>query len=98
MVGLGFLPGGAASTALSVSADGSVVVGASTALGTGNSVLPFLWTASQGMVGLGSLSGTNGFGGANAVSANGLVVVGTVDLANPTNQNTNKAFRWTAST
>jgi autotransporter-associated beta strand protein/probable HAF family extracellular repeat protein len=98
MVGLGFLPGGTISNATGVSADGSVVVGNSSAAGTGNFIKPMLWTASQGMVGLGSLPGTNGLGGANAVSANGQVVIGTVNVTNPTNQNSVVAFRWTAST
>ena len=98
MVGLGFLPGGTISNARSVSADGSVVVGNSSAAGTGNFIKPMLWTASQGMVGLGSLPGTNGFGGANAVSANGQVVIGTVNVTNPIDQNSSVPFRWTAST
>ena len=98
MVGLGFLPGGTISVAEGVSADGSVVVGASSAAGTGFNIKPMLWTASQGMVGLGSLPGTNGFGGASAVSANGQVVIGTVDVTNPTPQNSSVPFRWTAST
>jgi autotransporter-associated beta strand protein/probable HAF family extracellular repeat protein len=98
MVGLGFLPGGTISTAEGVSADGSVVVGASSAAGTGFNIKPMLWTASQGMVGLGSLPGTNGFGGASAVSANGQVVIGSVDVTNPIGQNVAVPFRWTAST
>ncbi len=98
MVGLGFLPGGTISNARSVSADGSVVVGNSSAAGTGNFIKPMLWTASQGMVGLGSLPGTNGFGGATAVSANGQVVIGTVNVTNPIDQNSSVPFRWTAST
>lgn len=77
MVGLGDLPGGwFASYATGVSADGAVVVGHGT---TANDGLPhaFRWTEAGGMVGLGTLPGEdNPYSRANAVSADGRVIVG----------------------
>src|SRR5262249_45051520 len=64
MVGLGFLPGGSLSQATATNADGSVVIG-NTDQGEA-----FRWTAQKGMVGL------SGLGDANAVSANGSIIVG----------------------
>lgn len=63
-MGLGFLPGGSLSVANAVSADGSVVVGAS-------NERAFRWTQSTGMVDLGG----DGIS-ARGVSADGSVVVG----------------------
>src|SRR5690242_575787 len=89
--GLGFLPGQAASQALGVSADGSVVVGGSGPAGSTQSQA-FRWTASTGMVGLGFLPGYNS-SIATAASADGSVVVGySFNTANQT-----EAFRWTAA-
>ena len=66
--GLGFLSGSISSKALSVSADGSVVVGSS-------GYESFRWTADSGMVGLGYLF-SGGLCNSNAisVSADGLMV------------------------
>lgn len=85
---LGDLPGGAiASRALSVSADGSVVVGYSaSALGDE----AFRWSAAAGMVGLGDLPGGGFNSFATGVSANGSVIVGTGRSASGT-----EAFQWT---
>jgi hypothetical protein len=73
MVGLGLLPGGDESYAISVSANDSVVVG------WGNSASvreAFRWTSAGGMVGLGDLPGGDFESVANAVSADGSIVVG----------------------
>lgn len=72
--GLGYLPGGSAlSSALGVSADGSVVVGFSySASGTE----AFRWTETGGMVGLGDFPGGLFHSAALGVSADGSVVVG----------------------
>jgi probable HAF family extracellular repeat protein len=77
--GLGFLPGGRASDATGVSANGRVVVGEAT--GATGSSQAFRWTAASGMVGLGFLpEAPNSF--ANGVNADGKVVVG-FDLRRP---------------
>ena len=101
MVPLGTLPGRFRSTANGVSADGTVVVGDSDcthpAICTTNPEA-YRWTALGGMVGLGSLAPGTG-SSANAVSADGKVVVGygrttpTVNGIFP-----EQAFRWTAAT
>jgi len=83
--GLGDLSEGSGSIAREMSADGSVVVGAS-----GDDA--FLWTAEAGMVGLGALPGGSS-SRANGVSADGSVVVGFSDSASG-----RQAFRWTAGT
>jgi probable HAF family extracellular repeat protein len=77
MVGLGFLPGYAASWANDVSDDGLVVVGRSTQYYYGV-VQAFRWTAATGMVGLGHLPG-GWFSSALGTSAFGSVVVGSCD-------------------
>ena len=77
------------SNATALSADGSVVAGRIS--GPGLPGQAFSWTASGGMIGLGHLPG-NPFGaGANAISADGSIMVGE-DGSFPPN-----AFRWTAS-
>lgn len=93
LVGLGFFPGASAqsfgsSEAYGVSADGSVVVGASTY--GGNIGQAFRWTSATGMVALGVLPG-DWSSTATAVSADGSVVVGySQNLAYGA-----QAFRWT---
>jgi len=90
MVDLGDLPGGDAhGIANAVSADGSVVVGASSSA-AGNE--GFIWRASTGMLGIGDLPG--GFFGSSAegVSADGTVVVGYG--SGPAGS---EAIRWTQS-
>ena len=92
--GLGSLMPGGSSAANGVSADGSTVVGVSDYMegptndDTGTQA--FRWTSATGMVGLGDPTGLGS--SANAVSANGTVVVGGsgADM-NPF------AFRWTGS-
>jgi len=92
MVGLGFLPPATGTSwALAVSGDGSTVVGNS-----GSPDQVFRWTASSGMAGLGYLP-TGGSSTANAVNADGSVVVG----AGATTVNgvgAQLAYRWTSST
>jgi probable HAF family extracellular repeat protein len=87
MQGLGFLPGaGFHSTARSISADGSVVVGWTADSTFANR--PFRWTQETGMVDIsgGAFSGT-----ARGVSADGVWVVGS-------NSTTGRAFRWSQAT
>src|SRR5262249_45941594 len=80
-ISLGGLPGGTInSTALAVSADGSVVVGCSD---SDVGVQAFRWTRHAGMVGL-------GFQRASAVSGDGSIVVGHRLVANRA-----EPVRWT---
>ena len=81
MIGLGFLPTDGYSYATGVSADGSAVVGSSSHLsdnGEGGITViwqAFRWTARDGLVGLGTMSGHES-SEARGVSADGSVVVG----------------------
>lgn len=70
---LGFLPGGDASGATGISADGAVVVGTG---GSKNGPRAFLWTKDQQMTGLGDLAFGKSESAARAVSADGTTVVG----------------------
>ena len=89
MVGLGWLPGGnKASQAEDISADGSVIVGASTSAAGSQA---FRWTAADGMTGLGLPSGA-AFGRAAGVSADNSTIIGFNSFSN-----LNRAFRWTAA-
>jgi probable HAF family extracellular repeat protein len=90
-VGLGHLPGlDLQSSALGVSADGSVVVGVS---GGFPRTEAFRWTAQGGMVGLGDLPGGDFRSSALGVSADGKVVVG---YGYPSSTSYDpEAFRWT---
>lgn len=96
---IGDLPGGIqASQAVGVSGDGSVVVGSSSsALSYSHHPYyhePFKWSVSEGISGLGYLPGTNGqYGGAEAISGNGKVVVGS-----SSGNNGAKPFRWSQET
>jgi len=104
---LGHLTGGGfRSEALGVSADGSVVVGASDRAPTPGFVFTneqmeaFRWTQQGGMVGLGLGQDPNGGTFAMAVSANGSIVVGQAITNSPSwpDKTTFKeAFRWTSS-
>src|SRR5262249_4182830 len=85
--GLGTLPGDSDSLGLGVSADGTVVVGATGLNGDYHN--GFRWTSAGGMVGL-SVEGR--YAVAHAVSGDGLVVVGVGDP----DGGGNSAFRWTA--
>jgi probable HAF family extracellular repeat protein len=91
---IGDLPGGNfSSSAIAVSADGSLVVGASgSASGTQEA---FRWTRAGGMVGLGDLPGGEFYSVANSVSADGSVVAGYATVAPGTT--VHQAFRWTAA-
>lgn len=91
MVDLGDLPGGNVyCRAYDVSADGLIVIGASSSTNSGQDYEAFHWTHDSGMVGLGDLPGGkfNSYG--QGVSANGSVVVGSSDSASGP-----EAFRWT---
>ena len=90
MIGLGMFPGAnpsfAQGEAYAASADGAVVVGVT------DGPFPqfyraFRWTASEGLVDLGSLGGSRS--DAYAVSADGSVIVGQSGI---------EAFRWTQAT
>ncbi len=84
LVDLGTLPGGSASRAAAVSADGSVVAGVS-------DDQAFRWTAGAGMIGLGFLAGgTRSV--AEGISADGSVVVGF-----GVGDSFEEAFRWTSA-
>ena len=78
---------GVYSYAYGVSSNGSVIVGES-------SDKPFRWTATTGIVSLGTLGGS-GASGAYGVSPDGNVVVGYSYLS--TDANYSRAFRWTES-
>ena len=80
--------GGNESGASGVSANGVVVGTARNAAEQGRA---FRWTALGGMQGVGTLGGYNSW--ANAVSADGAVVVGYATNA----AGQNRAFRWTAA-
>lgn len=91
--GLGDLPGGIfESSAQSVNADGSVVVGSSM---SDSGAQAFIWTESTGMVSLGNLS-DNSFlqSWANSISADGKVIVGYGDPIG-SGWDTYKGFIWT---
>jgi probable HAF family extracellular repeat protein len=95
-IGLGDLAGGVfSSEALSVSADGSVVVGNSA---TVKGPQAFIWTESSGMVSLGNVA-DNSFkkSWANKVSADGKTVVGDGDPKGAGNYNDRQGFVWTAA-
>jgi len=81
-IGEPYAVGEGSASALGVSDNGSVVVGASTREGA------FVWTPTTGMFGLGTLNGRPLLA-ANSVSADGSVVVGRSDI---------EAFRWTPDT
>ena len=91
VIRLGGVPGGSEfGKALSVSADGSVVVGYSY---LGSTQKAFRWTEADGMVGLGDPSGEYYYSSAHGVSADGSVVVG-IGVSTIGGQ----AFRWTEAT
>lgn len=109
--GLGYLPGGNnSSLATGVSADGSVVVGGSSSGSAFNiakgwtthnpTLIPafegYRSTASTGMQGLGDLPGGDYYSPANAVSANGSVVVGVSNTGHGIFDY--EAYRWTSNT
>lgn len=88
MVDLGDLPGGDPhGIANDVSADGSVVVGASSSSAGSEG---FIWKAATGMVGIGDLPGGSFGSSAEGVSADGTVVVGSGN--GPAG---GEAIRWT---
>lgn len=91
MVDLGDLPGGLyGRTASGVSADGSVVVGASVNRAPVPNGEAFRWRQSSGAVGLGDLPGGYSYSVATSVSADGSVIVGHSSSASGY-----EAFRWT---
>jgi uncharacterized membrane protein len=98
LINLGMFSGDNNSNASAVSADGSTIVGQSFAVqlvGQGYQIYqmkPFRWTASTGMVSLGTLPGA-AITNANDVSGDGSVVVGHAHFS-VTKQ---LAYRWTES-
>jgi len=99
-VPLGDLAGGPfASYAMGISGDGAVVVGSSSS-SVVQSQQAFRWTVATGIRPLGFLpapAGTTPNSLAEAVSADGLVIVGQSSSA-ASSPNGNEAFRWTAAT
>lgn len=99
--GLGDLPGSIFSSDSSgVSADGSVVVGASFS-GNGLEGEAFRWTQDTGIVGLGDLPGGPFVSAAFDVSGDGSIVVGASFSAASSSSTVippTEAFRWTAET
>jgi uncharacterized membrane protein len=91
--GLGFaFPNGTLSRASGISRDGSTIVGLSQSGGTAGHQDAFVWREGQGMQALPGLPG-NGWTEANAVSADGRVIVGDAE----TTLHGLDAVRWTAS-
>jgi len=90
----------AESSANAISANGQVIVGATTSDMHPERGEAFRWTPAGGMVGLGTLNGT-GFGTysvAKAVNADGSVIVGQSSsntVINPIFMSSGEAFRWT---
>jgi len=87
---LGTLPTSLTSSAVSVSADGSVVVGNSP---DSNSIQGFRWTAATGIQPIDYLLGYSAGGTANDVSNDGSTIVGYAH-----NNIQTRAFRWTQAT
>jgi uncharacterized membrane protein len=87
---LGILPGYDSSTANAISADGKTVVGDCSRF-DGQKIIaePFIWTAAQGIVGMGWMPDCTNCT-ATSVSTNG-IVVGHCDT-----ENSVRAFKWTA--
>lgn len=100
MLVLGFLPSHDFSTAYGVNSDGTVVVGESgKTVSGGISSEAFRWVKTSGlntgtMTGLGHLGVSDERSGANAVNANGKVVVGWSGVINGS---TKQAFRWVST-
>jgi probable HAF family extracellular repeat protein len=88
------------SRANGISADGSVVVGFSTAPQDPNGSTyyhAFRWTQTGGMRDLGTINDAAGFSSANSVSGDGSVVVGESAIPKIQNSIFSHAFRWTSS-
>ena len=99
MVVLNWIPGGWYHDVNAVSADGSAVVGNGRSEEFGNFDAT-RWTSDQGTISLGSLHNSITSGQANAVSANGNVVVGeSIAPGAPAGQGSNhdEAFLWTSA-
>lgn len=98
MVGLGDLGGkDPYSTALSVSANGLVVVGGSRSPNSGDLIEAFCWKLGDGMTAMGALPGGAVFSsGASGVSTDGSVIVGSSTSA--LSPSGGEAFRWTEAT
>ena len=91
MIDLGTL-GGPTSAANGVSDDGLIIVGQTTKLSLAQ--VAFSWTAGGGMVNLSPLTGTQ-FTSANAVSADGSVIVGEGKVDQGGSVFTSTVMRWT---
>jgi len=100
--GLGFLPNTPKlSKALAISEDGTTVVGYS-GIDTDKSTVTesFRWTVSEGMVGLGDVSGGISLNLALAVSGDGSVIGGKAHFPDdsPADGDTGYSYRWTQET
>jgi probable HAF family extracellular repeat protein len=92
MTALGFLPGGTHSTAVGISADGTVIVGnGGTTIDPASSSSGFRWTAGTGIARIDPVPGSS-LCVASGVSGDGQTVAGTCLTFN------NEAFRWTRAT
>ena len=93
MTPLGDLPGGAKkSIASAVSSDGRVIVGLGTSANTATGPEAFIWTEQEGMRRLTQILPPSTISsGANAVSADGKVVTGSI------NHPLGEAYRWTGA-
>jgi uncharacterized membrane protein len=105
IVGLGYLPTAPRITpfseAYAANADGSVIVGLSRSLASGNSGWEaFRWTQFGGMVGLGDLPGGAVLSAAYAITPNGAIVVGRAGVQGNCTpfgcQTAGRAFIWDA--
>ncbi len=95
IVDLGVLPGGYQSNAFAVSADGSVVVGASFPAPVYQRA--FRWSLSDGLVDLGTLTGALAESSAYGVSADGSVIVGSTRDRPANTVESMVAYRLTAA-
>lgn len=93
---IGTLPGGTASSAAGISADGRVIVGSSGYDSDTAHSHAYRWVEGEGMQDLGTLAGMTDFRShATDVSADGSVVVGTSEIAPSADY---RAFYWKAET
>ena len=96
-IDLGIFPGADESGAIAASADGEVVVGFSGFFA--RMPPPWRWTSQTGFVALGPMPPGFFAGQANDVSADGTVVVGTINGSTlPTGEAFFQPFRWSATT
>jgi uncharacterized membrane protein len=89
IVGLGALSGATSAGGVSISLDGSVIVGTCTFPGRTEA---FRWTSVTGMIGLGGFPGQSAYSQGEAVNGDGTIVVGGSQMGGVF-----QPFRWTAA-